>query len=949
MSFRPNKEQVLFGITLALLLLLWTGRESRKPSSRLRLTSLEYEEPRMPVRVWVSGTPRTLEDAPRDLFLKPSETVPLPPLDLPPPPFPHGAFPVLPPPTRPGPDPAHLYLLRLRPGEVRVASAGEAAENPGEERTETPEGGQGEAPKTGDETEGGKDSETEEAGEEGEDPAGVPQEDPTASWKAGFDQLMRVGDSRPLWGFLRDPQRYGIGRPDPADLLTLRGPFKRPVLFQEYDPAKGKPKFGAPIPVPPEQVREVTFADTLKNRIEMEKRRIPAGGPGLQDREDFILRLLNEYRDYPQAPEEAVVQARIYMEDAPHARRGPELLAEVLFRSGLLEDLAAFLDAELKGGSFADDAFVHRYRAALDLTLGLEDRAESSLRTAIDRDPTDPRGFHDLAAFYLRQGRGEEALRMAREARKREVPSMRPRRIFEIRSMLAACLLAVGDWEEAERRIHEAMDPALELPYLKFLQGIALAGKGDDAGAYASLSEASGALEGSVEPDLGILVPALRAGSPPGDLSSAEKESSLDRPRVRAALAFLLDLEGKVEEASTRIQESLTGDPTDPYALYLAGRIHRRNGRYTEALEALDRCLRGGRGYYQAMAEMALCLYEQALQSPEDAAEQLRRASHFADRMLEVEARRGTKAWIFHDLAGVIRYALGENEYARRAFKESETLDPKGGVHARIFQALIQYRQGRTDEALGLLRDLQQVLRDKEDPYRRYVDDVLARILDHRSKRLFQDGFDASTRARHWVLHRKGQTRLTWTQSEGRLRVSGRSGGENPGFCRYTLEDVQDFVEVGVDLRVAEDFGGRTLALRITDEDPEEGGRKAGSGFRILLGFRRNGPYAAVFEGGGGKKKEPEEMLAEDFPEGVGPRRGGDPVHVEVRLVKSDDSRRATVEVLLAIDGREVMRRKLARLRTARGRPLFFDLLVEGPSGSRLHGSFDDFHLIRRQ
>ena len=950
-----NKERVLFLLALVLVVWLLLPGQERRPGSRLRLRKQTYHAPGLPGSALVDAKERVWTGKERDLFLPPSETVPLPPLRLDLPPFPEAELPVAIPSFLGSPDPSHAYAWALVPSQLpKPLLQGEARQTPPDGKKPAEQG-------TG--QEGG-------AGQQ--QGGGTQEEDASLAWALQYDQLYRKDERKPSWGKILGPQRWGLGSPDSQETLRLNGPFRRPVLFQEFDPVKGKPKFGAAQPVPPEQVQALVFANTLRNRIELEKRRIPAGVVGVVDRYHFILRLLYDFEGAPEALAEAETQARVLMRDAPKDPRGYEVTARVLFESGRMEDLLAFLDEDLAKTAFAKAPFVFRYRGKVAETFGLSSQAEAFFRRAIQDGFTDARNHLTLAEFLLRQGRGSEALASAKEAARREVASMEPRLVSRIRRVLTRAFLAVLDWKGAEKALESAKEIPLAKGRLAHLTGVLALAKKDHEGAAAAFREAATLLPLSVDPVLGLALARLHGNAEgvSGYVAGSMKEQvagrdPLLRPVALALDAFALDLAGKAVEALDLCRQALIQDPEQEWVLYLSGREARKNGSLEEAESFLDQALSRMQVRAPVMAEMAMILYHKAMESPEGGYQGLQRAKRFISKACELSAQgtpvkggdagiqeaatRGLRRWVYQDLLGCVSYALGENEAARRAFLLSGKWRGKTGPHAQIFLALIRYRQGYTDEALGQLRDLQQVLRDLTDPYRQYVDRALLLIQDHRSKRRFQDPFSHEGLARHWVKKARGQPKLSWSVKDGRLQVRGRSKGDLPAFQRLTLEDIQNFVEVKVKLGVPPGSGVKTLALRVTDEDPSEGGRKVGQGFEAILGYHRGGPWARLRDGRGTRKKGLYELLPEDLPPELGPKADGKLVEVGVALRMPLGNPSANPELVLSLDGRVVLRKPLPRLRAARGRPLFFDLYVQGPAGSKIEGMFDDFELIRRE
>jgi tetratricopeptide (TPR) repeat protein len=128
----------------------------------------------------------------------------------------------------------------------------------------------------------------------------------------------------------------------------------------------------------------------------------------------------------------------------------------------------------------------------------------------------------------------------------------------------------------------------------------------------------------------------------------------------------------------------------------------RRAGRANEALEALARLAEthpGSAGHREIRQLRALLHAD--LASAREAAGHLREASELLENALE-------DAPTFPDLhhrLGVVRLRSGEREGARAAFAEAVRLAP-GYAAPRLELALLEARDGRLGESLGLLRRL---------------------------------------------------------------------------------------------------------------------------------------------------------------------------------------------------------------------------------------------------
>jgi hypothetical protein len=223
---------------------------------------------------------RQLDASRRDLFSPPSDTRPLPPLELVPPPI--VALAQLRPPPVPGPG-VGLYgkFLRESPTVVDVpdlfVDADDVSDAPGAAAAPAKDV----KPTAG---------------------AAVTPEQIAArikSHKKLYDWI-RIGDFR--FGQIRNPERY-----------TLAKRANEDILFVEFNPETGQPKFPGqpPAPVPRKTVSEFDFADTIPNQIEI--RRAQLGNPLPASEYDLALAFADWCVDIRlETPRALVVAEEIY-------------------------------------------------------------------------------------------------------------------------------------------------------------------------------------------------------------------------------------------------------------------------------------------------------------------------------------------------------------------------------------------------------------------------------------------------------------------------------------------------------------------------------------------------------------------------------------------------------------------------------------------------------------
>ncbi|MCA8971227.1 MAG: tetratricopeptide repeat protein [Planctomycetes bacterium] len=907
-----RKEQALLlatGGLLALLVVLSRGAGDSGGTPRAKTKS--YERIAIPGRI--VSEPAALDAAQaRDPFLVPTRTVPLTPLDWPElelPPLPD--MPLVRPPLPLGPAVPHYDALRVDPHAFAVVLKPESNEAA---PADVSDGGDVEVSA----------STTTQAGSE-------------SAWELTYDRV-ETTDNRSYWGQVLGDNRFLQGSTTEGDPRAVSSPFRAPVLLRRVDPETGK-IIVAQQTFEPGQVGRVVFANTIDNRIALARRRIPGGEDGLRERERLIARLLGPEGQHPEALDEAVAQARTYIEIAPSDKRGFELLLEVYARTGEFEKEMELLD-ELAGGPLADAAFVARERGILEARLGLDEVAEEHLREALRKEEGDPRNALALSRYLADHGAESEALRFARLAKSRISPAHAPSLRFDVLFQLARAALAEADVDLAARTLDEASVVASGEQILLLRGSVALA-KGDVAGARSAFVSAAASLPDSVEALVGAGICSFLEKNNDEALAAfrnAESRDPLMRQLALAAQGFLMLLDpARIGDAVAVLERARTVAPRDPYVLYLLGRAFRKSQRYAEAREVLDTCLRQRFDFVEAAMELARVELEEARLGGSGAFELLENAERIAARACSAQLERG-KEPLYHELLGIVRYHLRKNDRARVAL---ETAQSQGGeVHSKLWLALLRNRLGHTPEAVAMLRDTAQYIKGEDDPFKAWAEVTQKRLAFHRGKRQLSDDFEAH--AAHWRVERKGQEKIRWVFGEGQLAVRGETNTELPCFARYTIDRGGDFVSVSIDA----DFGATSAAeiyLRVSDEK-EAGGGNLRSTIDARLGFNGKYPFAYLRRGAQENEKTTTKFDAQDRPDAFPLRRGEfTTLEIEYEVDVSTDAEEGSM--VLRWGGQEIARQKM---RIAAGnRELYIDIRCVPKLGSKVDARFAKFRLVR--
>ncbi len=908
----------------------FTGRSKVIAKGKRRVKTLQYAKIALPTSVVVdagSVAPKgpVATKGAREPFRKPSRTQPLPPLDWPTlalPPFP--ALPLVEPPVQPGPSLNWWYLRRLDPNGLLV-SLPAAAGAVGAPNEQAPNEGVPPPPAGAAVASDGR-ATSSQADQNGTDYSGT------------YDKILASNGSI-KWGRVLGADRFNHGELDPSAPLTVKRPFRAPVTIRMINPKKGT-VIAERLEWQPDQLESITFASNIRNRIGMMRRRIPGGDTGLSEREAFIARLVLEERQFPDAIDEAEFQARAYIAAAPSSPRGHELLAWVFAQTGQLEKELAVYD-ELQQTKMRKHAFVSRGLGVLEHRLGLEEEAAKHLEEAVTRGARDPRNFLALSRFRLSRGEAQAALTAAKEARRLIVPSQPKALRHAIQLQLVRTLLAVGD-PAASTALAEARNVA-DLAENRLFEGAVAYAKQQYPEAQAAFAAAGTALPDSAMALIGAGLSAFHAKDYKKAwelFESAARRDPLERHVALAAQGWLLLLTpGRKADALARCRDAERIAPRDPYVLYLLGRAYRENGLFEQARDALDRCLRERYDFVEAMAELA---YAQLLEARTTASglELLADAERLTARAVAGEATRG-KNWLYPDLLGIVRYHLGKNDRAAKAFAESREWG--GDVHPRLWQALLDNRAGRFEEAVSKLGSVWQQVRDDKNPNKIWAGTTRKRLQYHRGKQAFRDEFNGDRLGKHWAKTQNGQRKIVWRVANGRLEVKGGARRDSPTFVRYTIPRGKDFVEASFQLAFTPGNSAPLLA-RLHDEQAVGGG-KTRVGFELKAGYDGRGGFVYLRDGLKETKKNTTRVFADQNPKlAMQPEQ---PVHIRIVHDTGVDGSASRGEIVVYWNGVEVARRKARLAASGAGRALYLDFRVEPSLGTKVAGWFDSFRLIR--
>lgn len=913
-----RKEQVVLLCTVALVGWLAYGSlasTTRRGPNIQRAAAPPLQHASVPDPALVLAERRELAGRNvRELFSPPSDTRPLPPLELVPPP--QVPLAVLRPPPEPGPAP-RLYgrFLRVEPSVVSVT--GLFAPDEGELSVAVEE----DAPAA--------------AGAAPEPVAKIelsPQEraERVASHKKLYDWVRTV---ELKFGQIVNRERYALVRRPGED-----------ILFIEFNPATGKPRLPgqAPVPLARGNIAEFGFADTVQNQIEL--RRAEFGDPLAMAEYDqalsFAAWCVDQHLETPRALE---IAEEIFTRAAAVAREDP------LPRLGLARCYEAGFEFErafqeyhgLMTGAYARNPLVLVRLAGLEARFRMFDRAEERMREAERYGRTSWQVQASLGRFLLERGRAAEALVNLRLANQYEPagPDFKRERA-RIRVDLGRALLATGEVAEGAEWFDKARqaDPS-EQSAQAGLSSAAVMGGGrlggtlnggsspaDKAGAHApsTLFENAGfelLLATGLE-NLSARDPAAAARAEQS-LRLAASADPLRAYLAWRALSYLAETTGYPEEALAMIELALENDPTDAWALYQRGRLLSARDDLDGAVESFSRALDAELDLPDALAALG----EVAHRRGDFAAAEryLERALALEPKLASVGALRGTNF-----------LELGALRDAEAAFRQALSVEPDHPA-ARNGLAWCHYVGGDATEALTRFRELDDNRRaqPETDPHRAYARTQIARISDHLEKVSWTDRFERRTLLNGWETEEKTGPQVSI--HDGRVTLSGAF--KSNGRARlWQLKNAGAFVAFEARLTVKAGTTAR-VGLFVSRETSRAGDTQIEAEATVS---RHNDPGKNTIQTRLMKRGE-EELAYTDVPGFEW--KLDQPIVVRIeRVGDSSDTR-----VRLLVDGFPVLENKAMPNLGRTNAELRLGIFAEGQTGRQVQVDIDDVEIVYRE
>lgn len=369
---------------------------------------------------------------------------------------------------------------------------------------------------------------------------------------------------------------------------------------------------------------------------------------------------------------------------APQFRR---MLADALYLQGKQAEALDTLRRLAADGS-ADPQTYMRLGQMLLQSRDLEG-AEATLRKAAELDPVAPRIRAMLADVLCARGEREEAVRMLRQLASEGAADGRTH------ALLAQLLLQARDLDGAEQAYRKAaeLDPASAALRSALAEVLVRQGKQDEALVLLRQLVAEGATDTRIHSRVGQLL--LRLGDPDGAERAFRRAIALNPNdlQLHSALMALLIGQNRRDDAIAALGEMVAHGAAAPQAHGLLGRILFQSSDLSKAEQAFRTAIELDPNEDSYRLHLAGVLMQQG-----------RQAEGFA-ALCELNAAGNIRGDLALKIDAQSRAFGGGPEVAESAIQKALRANPGSPA---LYGALaeVMHRQGRSDEALGLLLSL---------------------------------------------------------------------------------------------------------------------------------------------------------------------------------------------------------------------------------------------------
>ncbi len=895
MAIPLRQEQIVLIATVALLGYMvytevgGTGRTARTRGGR----APEFESHAAPDLSRALPLPREGSSLQRELFSPPRDTRPLPPLAFEPPP--PRALQALRPSPAPGPEPK-LFGNLLREHTTPLSAPGlfEEQEQGDDELIDTF------------------------ALTAAADPSLLTPEERMeliAGYKRAYDWIQVAGS--PHFGQVCNSDRYGLTERD-----------QEPILFREFDAATGQERWpGAPpIEYTRDRFDEWAFADTVENRIELERLQfdgeLTRGQYGKVI--DFAIWCTTQRLETPRALE---VATEMYEKAIPFAGNDPTAMLGLANCHELgfdFERAFGIYDGLLKG-DYPDHPRVLSRLARLEARFRMTSRAEAHFRAAESFGRNDWLVQWNFGTFLLDTGRPAEAiehLRLAGQNEPREVEYQGIRAL--IRTDLGNALLATGELDEARRLFLRALQAdETEQRAMAGLLNVAYLSGEEPAEEAATAAELEGA---GFELLLALGLSALNEDDAKGARENLQLAAAADPLRAAQAwrgLSYLAERAGHTEEALQFIDMADQNDPADVYTHIQRGRLLAQRDDLEGAMESYTKALDRELELSDVLAEMGNLAMR--VGRYED-------AERFFERSVGIDGGVGP----VHAMRGLNGLFLGNAGDAEGYFERALQLDDDDPV-AGCGLAWCSYALGDSTEAKTRFREFEDSRRHlgEEDSYRVYANLQIDRIGDHEEKVVWSDRFERLELRNGWEWDERVGPKVFLR--EGKALIEGQY--DDTGRARLKRDyNSGDFVSFEAVLTL---HPGSNVRTGIFVALEQKGGTRRGTTVTAEATLSRNPGDGTIQYRAMRRGREDDDYIDStvmSWPYGQ---------PITLRLERFGESSKTAFRVM--VDGVQIVERLPMPALGATTHTITVGVFAEGDPGRNVELEIDDVEVVKRE
>ena len=829
----------------------------------------------------------------RELFSAPRDTRPLPPLAFAPPP--PRALQALRPSPAPGPEPK-LFGDFLRERTTPLAASGlfEELEQADDEVVDTF------------------------ALAAGADPSLLTPEERMeliAGYKRAYDWIQVAG--APHFGQICNSDRFELAERDEDS-----------ILFREFDAATGQERWpGAPpIEYARDRFDEWAFADTVENRIELERLQfdgeLTRGQYGKVI--DFAIWCTTQRLETPRALE---VATEMYEKAIPFAGNDPTGMLGLANCHELAFDFerAFGIYDDLLKGNYPDHPRVLSRLARLEARFRMTSRAEAHFRAAESFGRNDWLVQWNFGTFLLDTGRPAEAiehLRLAGQNEPREAEYQGIRAM--IRTDLGNALLATGELDEAKRLFLRALQAdESEQRAMAGLLNVAYLSGDEPAEEAAAAAEFEGA---GFELLLALGLSALSeddANSARENLQLAAAADPLRAAQAWRGLSYLAEKTGHTEEALQFIDMADQNDPADVYTHIQRGRLLAQRDDLEGAMASYTKALDRELELSDVLAEMGnLAMH---VGRNED-------AERFFERSVGIDSGVGP----VHSMRGLNGLFLGNAADAEGYFERALQLDDDDPV-AGCGLAWCSYALGESTEAKTRFREFEDSRRHlgDDDPYRVYANLQIERIGDHEEKVVWSDRFERLELRNGWEVGERAGPKVFLR--DGKALIEGQY--DDTGRARLKRDyNSGDFVSFEAVLTL---HPGSNVRTGIFVALEQKGGTRRGTTVTAEATLSRNPGDGTIQYRAMRRGREDDDYIDStvmSWPYGQ---------PITLRLERFGASSKTAFRVL--VDGVLIVERLPMPALGATTRTITVGVFAEGDPGRNVELEIDDVEIVKRE